>query len=215
VTEQTPDVDWAEVERRGRRRNLLRFVIVPAFFGATVLLTGRYALWENTAAWMGLAGFLVLVLGAAAASIASPRLRARAAESFRIHYALRQRIDPGPELREKTDVYARGMAVTGWLGWAFPLVLVTYFVLARWDRPSLAVPSALVLVAAVVAYILWWRRQAEASRRWVEDPPGPRRRVPPPTWFERGFTGRGLMWVLVSAFLFAVLSSLVLVLVVR
>jgi hypothetical protein len=156
VTEQTPDVDWAEVERRGRRRNLLGFVIVPAFFGGTVLLTGRFAFWEGAAAWVALGGFLVLTLGVAVVMLATPRLRARTGESVRMQYALRHHVDPGPDFRERTDAYARGMAVTGWLGWAFPLVLVTYFVQAQWDRPLLAVPSALVLVAAVVAYVLWW-----------------------------------------------------------
>ena len=216
MTEQAhDDIDWAEVERRGARQSRRLFGLVPVLFGAMVLLTGRFAFWEGAGAWIAFGGFVVFGLGLQAVGAATPRLRVSRRQASRVEYAVRHHVDPGPELRGRTDVAARNMAAIGWLAWFFPLILVSFFLMGRWDRPLLAVPSALVLVAAVVAYVVWWRRQTAAARRWVEDPPGPDREAPPPTWLERWFTGRGLAWVLLGLLVFAVLSSLVLVRLVR
>jgi hypothetical protein len=214
MTGQThDDVDWTEVGRRGRRRRWLLLPVVPAFFGCVVLLTGKVGVWEGRAAWLAVGGLTALALVATAVGGLTERLSSRTDQGLRIHHALWHRVDPGPGLRERADVSARMLATSGWLGWVFPSVLLAFLPQARWDRPLVAVPSALVLVCLVTTYVLWWRRQAAAARRWVADPPGPERTAPPPTVSERFFSGRGLRWVFLGLFLFAVLSSLVLVLV--
>jgi len=212
VTE-TRDVDWAGVERRGRRRNWLALVVVPLFFGAVVLLTGKYAFWEGSHAWWAVGGFVVYAAVLQVLSVATPRLRARTGQAFRIQYALRHGVDPGPELREKTDRYARRMAGNGWLAWLFPFTPIGFLLGGRWNRPLLAVPAAIVLVAAAAAVLLWWRRQAAAARCWAEDPPGPERELPPLGAWERWLTGRRFMWLLLGFVVVTVLAGTVLALV--
>jgi hypothetical protein len=213
VSEQAPDVDWTEVERRGRRWNWLTLPLVPAFFGAVVLLTGGYGIWEGRAAWLvvGCASAFFLVVHTI--SVSTARLRARTGQGFRIQHAVRHRVDPGPDLRTRTDLYARRMAGSGWFVWLFPFLPVSFLLQGRWDRPLLSVPAAVVLVSAVVAFTLWWRRQVAAAGRWMADPPGPEREFPPPKAWERWLTGRRFLWLLLGFLLVNALVVVVLVLV--
>lgn len=192
------DVDWAEVERRGRRLNWLALFAVPAFFSADVLLTGGYAFWKGGGAWAAVGAFALYGLVMQALSVAVPRFRARTGQAFRVQYALRHRVDPGPELREKADRYARRMAGNGWLVWLFPFLPLSFLPNGHWDRPLQAVPSAVVIVGCAVALMLWWRRQAAAAARWLADRPGPERDLPPVTRYERWFTGRRFIWLIIA-----------------
>jgi hypothetical protein len=205
----TRDVDWTAVERRGRRLNWLALAAIPVFFGALVVLMGRFAFWEGSSAWLAVGAFVLYALVLQVLSAAVPRLRARTGQAFRIQYALRHRVDPGAELRAKTDSYARRMAANGWLAWLFPCTPIGFLLGARWDRPLLAVPAASVVVAAAVAVLLWWRRQAAAARRWVADAPGPDRNFPPLKAWERWTSGRRLLWMMLGFVLLAVLVSTV------
>jgi hypothetical protein len=206
-----PDVDWAEVERRGRRSNWLALPAVPLFFGAVVLLTGKYAFWEGTQAWLAVGAFVVFAVVMQVLSMVVPRFRARAGASFRIQYALRHRVDPGPELREKADRYAAQMAGNSWIAWLFPWWPIALVLTARWDAPARAVPSALVIVACVVALTVWWRRQTGAARRWVADPPGPARELAAPGRWARWMSGRRLLWLMLGVVVATAASTAVLV----
>jgi hypothetical protein len=207
MTEQT--VDWARVERDGFRRNWLALLGVPAFFGAVVALTGRYAFWAGSRAWLVVAALVAFGLAMQAVNTARPRLRARAAESFRLQYALRHRIDPGPDLRGKLDRYARRIADLSWITWLVPFLPVTFLLQGRWHRPLVAVPAAVVLLGFTAAIVLWWRRQTAAGRRWVDDPPGPDRDPPPLHRWERRLSGRRLMWILLGMLVLAAVVPLV------
>lgn len=191
------DVDWAEVERRGRRLQLVSAVPFVVGLAALVGLTGRWFLWEGAPAWIaaGLFAGAVLVLQVIAWTIT--RRRANHLEAFRIPYAVRHGVDPGPGVRAKADSYARRMAANGWLVWLLPFAPLGLLLQGRWDRPLVAVPSAIVLAGFVVALTVWWRRTSAAARRWVNAPPGPSRSQEPPRW-ERWVTGRGLARILVG-----------------
>jgi hypothetical protein len=136
------------------------------------------------------------------------RTSEQAARNLRFRHALLHRVDPGPGLREKVDVSARQLSTVGWLWWVFLLTPVSFLLQGRWDRPLVAVPAAVVLAGAVVAFVLWWRRSAAAARRWVADPPGPDRAVPSPSRRERWVSGRRLIWVFAVLFAGGVLGSL-------
>jgi hypothetical protein len=192
------DVDWAEVERRGRRLNWLALLAVPAFFAAIVLLTGKYAFWEGRSAWLAIGVFVLYAVVMQVVSVAVPRFRARTAQAYRVQYALRHHVDPGPDLREKADRYAQRMASMGGMVWLFPIAPLSFVLNGQWDRPQLAVPAVLVLVAGVVALVLWWRRQTDASRRWVQAPPGPERAMAPLKAWERWLTARRFVLLMVG-----------------
>jgi hypothetical protein len=192
----THDVDWAQVERRGRRLNWVALLALPAFFAAIVLLTGGYAFWTGGVAWMAVGVVVAYALLLQALSVAVPRFRARTGQGFRIQYALQQHLDPGPDLREKTDRYARRMAGTGWFAWLFPILPLSFVLDGTWDRPLRAVPATVVLFGCAVAMTLWWRRQAAAAARWCADVPGPVRELPPPSRWERMLTGRRVAWTI-------------------
>jgi hypothetical protein len=207
------DVDWAEVERRGRRLNWLAFLGVPVFFAAIVLLTGGYALWKGTGAWAAVGALTLYLVVMQALSIVVPRFRTRTGQAFRLQYALRHRVDPGPDLREKTDGYARRMAGNAWFVWLVPFLPLSFLLDGQWDRPLQAVPSAIVLVGSAVAMMLWWRRQARAARQWLADRPGPERDLPPLTRYERWLTGRRLIWLMVALVGLGVVLGLAVVLI--
>jgi hypothetical protein len=181
------------------------------FFGAVVLLTGKYAFWKGADAWLAVGGFVVFALVMQLLGLVVPRFRTRARESFRIQYALRQSVDPGRELREKTDRYAGQMAANAWIAWLVPWWPITLLFTARWDAPARTVPSAVVIVACAVAITVWWRRQTGAARRWVADPPGPQREMPPPGRWARWASGRRLAWLMLGIVAFAGASTALLV----
>ncbi|UOY02748.1 hypothetical protein [Blastococcus sp. PRF04-17] len=212
MTETGESVDWAAVERRERRSGGPAFLVSAAFFAAIVLLTGRFVLREGSAAWLAvgifLAGFALLQAVVVLRARTGPRAR-----MLRFRYALRHRVDPGPGVRERVDVAARQLSGMRTLGWIFPLTPAALLLGARWDRPLTTVPAALVVAGATVAFVVHWRRTTAAARRWVADPPGPAREVPPPTRRERLTSGRGLLWLLVGTLVIGVGVGLVGVLV--
>jgi len=178
MTAPTEDVDWAAVDRRGRR---LPWLAVPAF-ALFALAYGSASTWgtalHGTLLW-ALPLLAVVVLASVALVGRRTGRRAKAVDAQRIQYAVRHHTDPGPELRERTDQQATHFARLPWLGAAYPLLALTFALNADWDH---AVSTA-VAVAVVAAFFLglagWWTVQARAARRWLADPPGPARVVDP------------------------------------
>jgi hypothetical protein len=197
-----PPVDWAEAERRGRRAGLLLPALVVPLGASRVLLTGDYAGLHGAAArWLLLVvGLLVVAVPLAAAVV--PALRTRQAVAARVQHALREHLDPGPELRGRVDVLARRSLRLRWMGRILPVLPLSVLLQADWDRAS-AVPAAVVLLAAYAALAVWHHRQVASAARWTADPPGPPRTAPPTPWWEPWLGGRRLLG-LVGVYVLAV-----------
>jgi hypothetical protein len=199
VTEEAAweQVDWTEVERRERAREPWFVLVLAAVAVGWGGLSDRVFFASGTAKWVVLAGYVLLFVVMLVAQRINPRLRGRARDGYRLQYALREHVDPGPELREKADRQAGYMTRIVWFRW-WLLFLIPAGVLAAapWgDRPLVVVPSALVLVAGVVVWALCLRCMDAAARRWVADPPGPPREMPTPRRWERWVFGWRIVWV--------------------
>jgi hypothetical protein len=204
VTEQT-QVDWDDVETRARRRELLAVPVLLAVLGALFGLMGRFAFWEGRAAWIALAVYAGLFVVTLAVSRMRPELRDRQRGAYRLQHAVAHHVDPGPELRDKADALVRRLLALSWSRWWIYLVIpVGPLLTARWGRPLLTVPCALVVVSATVALALAMRRSQLTARRWAESPPGPPREIGPPVGWERWLTARRTGLVLLVLFLVAV-----------
>ncbi|WP_324277547.1 hypothetical protein [Blastococcus brunescens] len=208
VDDHAPAVDWAEVERRGRRAGLLLPTLVIALGASRVLLTGDYAGLHGTAALWLLLAVVVLVLAAPLAAALVPWLRARHDVAARVQYALRTHVDPGPGLRSRVDALARRSLRLAWMRRALPVLPLSVLLQAEWDRPS-SLPAATVLVAAYVALAVWHHRQLVAARRWTVAPAGPPRAFPPIPWWEPWLGGRRLL-ALAGAYVLVVVLVLAL-----
>ena len=174
----TTTVDWAAIERRGRR---LQWWALPAY-PLLVVAYGTAAGWEDLLGGALLWGAAaVALLGAAALVLVGrrPRRRARTAEAQRIQHALQHHLDPGPELRERADRQARTFARTPWLGATYPLLAGTLALSADWSHPARTGIALAVVTGLFLALSVWWTRQARAARRWLADPPGRTQPLPP------------------------------------
>ena len=192
-------IDWVEAERRELRRELLGFLGLAAFFVGMVLVTGGVGFATGGGAWAVVGVLLAFFLLMSAISRLTPRLRTKSSDGYRIQVALRQRIDPGPELRARTDRHARYMAGIAWVVWVVPLGPLDFLLDGRWNRPAAAAAGTVLLVGATSAWMLQVRRQVLAARRWVAEPPGPPREALPPTTAERWLTGRRGLAVLMGS----------------
>ena len=117
VSAGASEIDWQEAERRERRRDVLLAPGIVAFFVGIVLLTGGFAFWTGGVAWAVVGVFLVSLVFVSASSHLVPRLHTRTSAGYRIQVALRQHVDPGPDLRARTDRQARYLAGISWAGW--------------------------------------------------------------------------------------------------
>ncbi|WP_299957764.1 hypothetical protein [uncultured Modestobacter sp.] len=208
MTGLEPPVDWTAVDRRGRRQDAVAVVCLTAFFASLVALTGGLGFVEGTAAWWALAGYLGFFAVLLVLQRTVPRMRRNAVRGHRFMHALREHIDPGPELRDMADVYARRQARLRGVVWLFPLPVVGMLLGGRWDRPFLAVPAAVLLALLAAAGAGLVHRQVRAARRWVADPPGPIRDVAPPNGLERWTGGRRLVGLVVVCMLVAFAAGL-------
>ena len=121
----TQDVDWAAVERRGRRQAWLVPVALPLLLTAA---TARNDLLDGVG-WRARAVVLaVLTLGlvAAVAHQQRPARRVRADEAVRVQYAVQHHVDPGPALRERADRQARYLDRVRWLWLGYPLMSLAF-----------------------------------------------------------------------------------------
>ena len=193
MTGSTGAIDWEVVERRAGRRELLAVPVLLAVLGALFGLLGRFAFWEGRAAWIALAVYaggcaVLLVVGRT-----RPGMRRKQGDGYRIQHAVTHHLDPGPELREKADAVVRRLLALSWFRWWIYLgIPVGPLLMARWDRPLLTVPCALVVVTATVALALAMRRSQLNARRWAGSPPGPEREIGPPVgWGSAGSPAAG------------------------
>lgn len=174
MTAPTEDVDWAAVERRGRRLQWLAAPLFPLYVLAIVGVDSRFDTLPALLGWVVLVAAVLVVVGLAVVG-RGPDRRRRAAEARRIQYAIRHRVDPGPDLRERADRQARTFARSSWLGLVFPMLLVSYALNGRWDHPVRTSLALLVTGSCFLGVSWWYLSQARAARRWLTDPPGPAR----------------------------------------
>jgi hypothetical protein len=202
------ETDWAAVEHRARRADLLTLTVLGAWFASVTALTGRFVV-AGAGRWWVVGGVLVLMSVLLVLQRQVPRLRRSAELGHRVQFALRHHVDPGNGAREKADTGARRLARLRWVVWLSPVVALAVLAGGRWDQPAVAVPAALVFLAVVTAGVVHVHRQVREARRWVADPPGPAREVAPPSRLESWTTGRRA-WIVVGVYLLlAVLAGLV------
>jgi hypothetical protein len=190
--------DWDAGERRERRLEaLLGLAVLMVLVGWPLVRLDLDS--RSDRGW--LIGMAVVGLVATALWIGSLRWRGRKG-AFRVRHAIREHVDPGPHLRDETDVYAERAATGRWFVWLQVLIWLPQVVQGRWEDPGVAVPGAVLLGAGLLGVLVWHRRLAVASRRWLDDPPGPSRdpRYSPPPERPWTVTGRQavLLLVLVS-----------------
>ena len=196
-------VDWAQVERRGRRRYLAAAPAIAAWQVAWALLHQGEETWQRVVMWwlvavtaaVGLVGLLLVHV--------HPRLRARDAEHHRVVFAVRRHLDPGPGLREKADRYADRMSGNALLWWVVVLALPGAVSDADWDQPAVTVPSLVAVLAGFGVAAVRLRRLGRAADRWCDDPPGPDRSpaAHAPGRAPRRYTGRRVAVLAVVAVL--------------
>lgn len=204
-------VDWDDEVRGERRRQLLVLLALPALPLGALLLTGRFLGLSGRSGWLAGAVYVALLPMLAAASSLVPRWRASRERGSRMTVALRHHVDPGPDLRSRVDRMAVAQARIGWM-WPFvPLGLVGLLSGARWDRPAAAATGSALLATLVVAWSVWWFRWTRSARRWLADPPGPTRELPPLTTLQRWLTGPRALLLFSGLAVAAVLVSLLIV----
>jgi hypothetical protein len=174
TTEAWEQVDWDAAVRRERRRDAIS--VLPAIGWITgIVLVRRDWVAPDVAPEIALlagagAGLVVLVV--------TVTVRSAWTDAYRMQYAIREHVDPGPGLRARTDRLAEKRSWR-WYLWGVPFWVLDMCLGGRWDSPALAVPGAALLLASGAAVVLWARRFAVAADRWLEDPPGPPREPDP------------------------------------
>ncbi|WP_369254595.1 hypothetical protein [Geodermatophilus amargosae] len=184
-----PDVD---AEQRARRSAFLLPALVLGLGVPRMVLTGEYAGLHGDLAWTVLVAVAVLTAAVPLLAPLVPALERRAADTARLHVALHTHTDPGPRLRERLDLAARRVVRLHWVGRFVPVLPLVLLLQADWDRPG-AVPAAVAVVGGYAVLRSWHQRQTLAAARWVAEPPGPLREVPPPSWWEPWLGGRRLL----------------------
>ncbi|MCZ2820096.1 hypothetical protein O2V63_07140 [Modestobacter sp. VKM Ac-2977] len=167
------DVDWVAVERRARLWGWGTVLLWTGWLAAIVVLTGSWALWTGRAAWVAVAAFSAIPLIGQALVQTVPAWRRSQARTARATAAVHRHVDPGSGLRSRADALARQLARNAWAPWLFLALPVLFLLDGRWERPVLAVPAAVAVVAGLLAHILWSRRNQRDARRWLTDPLGP------------------------------------------
>jgi hypothetical protein len=212
VSAPAEEIDWAEAVRAERRREWWTWPFLIAFFLGMVLVRRGFGLWSGAAGWLALAIYLVFFGVLITVSLLSRRLRERNATAYRLRAAVRRHVDPGPELRARADRMARYVASLGWVAWAFVLGPVGMTIGGRWDHPVPTAVGTVLLLGAAGSWSLWWLRWRAEGRRWLADPPGPPRELPPVTWVERWTTCRRVRWIVLAVLVVGIGGGLLVVL---
>jgi hypothetical protein len=174
MTTEREAVDWEVAFRRERRRDAVRVLPVIGWAAGVVLLHRN---WVSP----DLAPRIALVVGAALGLVVlglTVGVRSIRTDFYRMQYAIRELVDPGPALRARTDRLAEKRSWR-WYRWGIPFWVLYACLRGRWDMPSLAAPGAALLLVSGAAAALSMRRLAAAADRWLESPPGPPREPDP------------------------------------
>ncbi|MQA34212.1 hypothetical protein [Modestobacter roseus] len=179
----TPSVDLPVSDRPPAWQAWAVPPLATAYAAALVVVQGGNwpALLGPLGWWLVGCVAVVSLLGTGVTRLREPAPRQVAAR--RIQHALRAHVDPGPELRERADRQAASLAGHRWVA-AFLVVAPLLFVdSAPWDRAVLAGVAVAALVVLFAALAVTVARSARDARRWLTDPPGPPRVLPPaPPW---------------------------------
>jgi hypothetical protein len=198
-TEEWEEVDWDAAVRRERRRDAVSVLPVVGWAAGLILLRVR---WVSPRALVVAVAVGLVVLGLAMV------VRSVRTDTYRMQYAIREFVDPGPGLRTRTDRLAEKLSWR-WYRWGVPFWALYACLGGRWDRPALAVPGVALLAVSGAAAVLWARRLADAADRWLEDPPGALREPDPesPRSAQRQLT----MFFVAAGVLLAVLFAVAIV----
>jgi hypothetical protein len=172
---QPSGIDWTAGVRRERRREGWGLFLTALAVVAVLLVRFDPTSPDERGFVIGFAVFvLALALGAATWFVAG--VRSGRTDRYRLFYALREHVDPGPGLRARADDVARQQKLNRWGAWLAPLALALQLVEGRWDEPAIAVPGTVVFAVCVLTIVWWQQRLGAAAHRWLRDPPGPSRR---------------------------------------
>ena len=171
----TADVDWAAGVRRERRREAATFVLATTAVVAVLLVRFDPASPDDQG-FVVAAGLVLLATAVGAAAWFVAGIRAGRTDRYRLFYALREHLDPGPGLRAQADDLARRQKSQRWLAWFPSAALAIQLAPGRWDEPAVAVPGTVVFAVCALALVRWQQRLGVAAYRWLGDPPGPSRR---------------------------------------
>lgn len=198
VSAGDPTVDWDGVLRRSGRRQRLALPVVALWVWALATADPTFD-WNS--GWVR--GYVVLIgVGLVVVLIAnglSPRVRQRDMDGRCAMYGIWHHVDPGSPSRTTADRSARYFAATRWLAWCFPFGgLALPISILDGDLSAVTLVAGAVLSLTGIAYGTWHWRCGTAARRWLADPPGPARAIPPPTRLERWVSPRRLLPLLVG-----------------
>lgn len=131
--------------------------------------------WSSTF-WLGGACFVLVLTALLWWQHGTGAARRGESEGWLAEYAVLQHLDPGTGRHGRADGAAEGFVSRRSSGWLFTLAFLALPLIAgRWDRPEWAVPGAVLLVLSGAVQLAAVEREARAGRRWLADPPGPRR----------------------------------------
>jgi hypothetical protein len=173
--EQPTGVDVAvAVRERSRHEALLLATALPCFVAGIVLLDHDPGGWSRTV-WAGSAAAAVVAAVLVWALLVSAPGRRRQEKRYLAEYAVLHHCDPGLGRYGEADLRARAMTAQQTFG-----LVVSFFALVQAARadsgePVQAWAGLLLLTLGVVVLVGDALRQARAGRRWLADPPGPRR----------------------------------------
>jgi hypothetical protein len=164
-----------EAARRGRAVLARQVGTMLAYAAGASLLFLQPWTW-SAGFWLGWACF-ALVLGALLWwQHGTDAGRRRQDEGLLAESAVLRYVNPGPGRHGRADDTARAFVGRRLSGWLVTLAFLALPLIGgRWDRPGWAVPGAVLLVLGGTVQLLALEREARAGRRWLADPPGPRR----------------------------------------
>jgi hypothetical protein len=203
----TPDATDrdAGVRRERRHEGVLLVSVLVALAGCVLLRLDLDRTSDRIR--LALVAAVFLAFGAHRLGLGAVSGRGRT-ETLRLRSAIREHVDPGPALQERTDDLAERGTTGG--PWILLVVLIGQLAGGRWQHPAVAVPGGLLLVAGTAGVLLWYRRWAAVCRRWLDDPPGraPRARFALPA-DQRPWTISARQGVVMAVLVIVTVSALV------
>jgi hypothetical protein len=161
--------------RRSREVLTVQVGTMLAYAAGAALLFLEPWTW-SAAFWLGWACFVLVVVALPWWQHGTDAGRRRQGEGLVAECAVLRHVDPGIGRYGRADGAARAFVDRRLSGWLFGLAFLALPLIAgSWDRPEWAVPGAVLLALCVAVQLAVLEREARAGRRWLADPPGPRR----------------------------------------